>query len=92
MTDKDQIEGLKLENAVEVVGKKSENEKAPDGMYSAIHEQLLSQSAQNFSEVVTHFSMTEVSIEIDEFGNRRSGDPQKKSELALVNKSTKSCI
>ena len=25
VTDKDQIEGLKLENAVEVVGKKSEN-------------------------------------------------------------------
>ncbi|WP_337814505.1 aspartate--tRNA(Asn) ligase [Intestinibacter sp.] len=32
VTDKDQIEGLKLENAVEVVGKKSENEKAPDGI------------------------------------------------------------
>ena len=32
VTDKDQIEGLKLENAVEVVGKKSENEKAPGGI------------------------------------------------------------
>ena len=32
VTDKDQIEGLKLENAVEVVGKKSENEQAPGGI------------------------------------------------------------
>ena len=32
VTDKDQIEGSKLENAVEVVGKKSENEKAPGGI------------------------------------------------------------
>ena len=32
VTDKDQIEGLKLENAVVVVGKKSENEKAPGGI------------------------------------------------------------
>jgi hypothetical protein len=45
------------------------DEKAPDGMYSYIHQQLLEQSNQGISEVVTHFSMTEVSIEIDEFGN-----------------------
>ena len=29
---KEQIEGLRLENAIEVIGKKSENEKAPDGV------------------------------------------------------------
>ena len=38
VTDKDQIEGLKLENAVEVVGKKSENEKAPDGIEIIVDE------------------------------------------------------
>lgn len=32
VTDKKEIEGLKLENAIEVIGKKSKNEKAPDGV------------------------------------------------------------
>ena len=38
VTNKEQIEGLKLENAVEVVGKKSENEKAPDGIEIIVDE------------------------------------------------------
>ena len=45
------------------------DEKAPEDLYSQIHEQLLGHHNQAISEVVTHFSMTEVSIEIDEFGN-----------------------
>ena len=32
VTNKEQIEGLKLENAIEVIGKKSKNEKAPGGI------------------------------------------------------------
>ena len=32
VTNKEQIEGLKLENAIEVIGKKIKNEKAPGGI------------------------------------------------------------
>ena len=38
VTDKDQIEGLKLENAIEVIGKKSKNEKAPGGIEIIVDE------------------------------------------------------
>lgn len=38
VTTKEQIEGLKLENAVEVRGKKSENEKAPGGIEIIVDE------------------------------------------------------
>lgn len=42
-------------------------EKAPASLYESIHNQLI--GAANNTEVVTTFSMTEISIEIDEFGN-----------------------
>lgn len=38
VTNKEQIEGLKLENAIEVIGKKSENEKAPGGVEIIVDE------------------------------------------------------
>ncbi|MBU5334822.1 aspartate--tRNA(Asn) ligase [Intestinibacter bartlettii] len=38
VTTKEQIEGLKLENAIEVIGKKSENEKAPGGIEIIVDE------------------------------------------------------
>ena len=38
VTTKEQIEGLKLENAIEVRGKKSENEKAPGGIEIIVDE------------------------------------------------------
>ena len=38
VTNKEQIEGLKLENAIEVIGKKSENEKAPGGIEIIVDE------------------------------------------------------
>lgn len=38
VTTKEQIEGLKLENAIEVIGKKSENEKAPGGVEIIVDE------------------------------------------------------
>lgn len=42
-------------------------EKAPASLYESIHNQLT--GAASNTEVVTTFSMTEISIEIDEFGN-----------------------
>ena len=46
------------------------DEKAPAELQQSIHEALLRQaSGVGVPEVVTQFSMTEISIEIDEFGN-----------------------
>jgi hypothetical protein len=46
------------------------DEKAPADLHRSIHEELLRQaSGAGVTEVVTQFSMTEISIEIDEFGN-----------------------
>jgi hypothetical protein len=42
-------------------------EKAPESLYESIHNQLVGSGSA--TEVVTTFSMTEISIEIDEFGN-----------------------
>ena len=42
-------------------------EKAPESLYESIHNQLI--GAGSATEVVTTYSMTEISIEIDEFGN-----------------------
>ncbi len=45
-------------------------ESAPQELHDQIHLQLQSQMMGQFaSEVVTEFKMTEISIEIDEFGN-----------------------
>jgi len=43
-------------------------EEAPAELHSAIFNQIHGQAATAFTEVVTQFSMTEISIEIDEFG------------------------
>ena len=48
--------------------RRSCDEKAPEDLHRSIHEELLRQ-ATGVTEVVTQFSMTEISIEIDEFGN-----------------------
>jgi len=46
------------------------DEQAPDDLHQSIHNQLRAQMAgAGTTEVVTQFSMTEISIEIDEFGN-----------------------
>lgn len=51
--------------------RRSCDEKAPEDLHRSIHEELLRQAAggAGVTEVVTQFSMTEISIEIDEFGN-----------------------
>lgn len=48
--------------------RRSCDEKAPEDLHRSIHEELLRQ-ATGVTEVVTQYSMTEISIEIDEFGN-----------------------
>ena len=50
--------------------KRSCDEQAPEELHQSIHDQLRAQMASaGATEVVTQFSMTEISIEIDEFGN-----------------------
>ena len=44
------------------------NEEAPAELHHALFNQIHGQAAGAFTEVVTQFSMTEISIEIDEFG------------------------
>lgn len=56
---------------VQDVLRRSCDEKAPEELHRSIHEELLRQAigGAGVTEVVTQFSMTEISIEIDEFGN-----------------------
>ena len=42
--------------------------KAPEDLHDAIYRQIHGQMTGAFTEVVTQYSMTEISIEIDEFG------------------------
>jgi hypothetical protein len=51
--------------------RRSCDEKAPEDLHRSIHEELLRQATggTGVTEVVTQISMTEISIEIDEFGN-----------------------
>ena len=48
--------------------RRSCDEKAPADLHDAIYRQIHSQMTGAFTEVVTQYSMTEISIEIDEFG------------------------
>ena len=59
-----------MQQMLQDVLKRSCDEKAPDDLHQSIHRQLRAQMAgAATTEVVTQFSMTEISIEIDEFGN-----------------------
>lgn len=48
--------------------RRSCDEKAPAELHDAIYRQLHAEIAGTFTEVITQYSVTEVSIEIDEFG------------------------
>ena len=48
--------------------RRSCDEKAPEELHDAIYRQIHGQMAGAFTEIVTQYSMTEISIEIDEFG------------------------
>jgi len=59
-----------MHSLLQDVLKRTCDEQAPDDLHQSIHRQLRAQMAgAGTTEVVTQFSMTEISIEIDEFGN-----------------------
>ena len=57
-----------MHSLVQQVLRRTCNEEAPAELHHAIFNQIHGQGAGAFTEVVTQFSMTEISIEIDEFG------------------------
>ena len=59
-----------MQQMLQDVLKRTCDEQAPEDLHQSIHRQLRAQMAgATGTEVVTQFSMTEISIEIDEFGN-----------------------
>lgn len=59
-----------MQQMLQDVLKRTCDEQAPEDLHQSIHRQLRAQMAgAGATEVVTQFSMTEISIEIDEFGN-----------------------
>ena len=58
-----------MHSLLQDVLKRTCDEQAPEDLHQSIHNQLRAQMAgAGTTEVVTQFSMTEISIEIDEFG------------------------
>lgn len=57
-----------MHSLVQQVLRRTCNEEAPAELHHALFDQIHGQVAGAFTEVVTQFSMTEISIEIDEFG------------------------
>ncbi len=57
-----------MHSLVQQVLQRTCNEEAPQDLHDAIFSQIHGQMTGAFTEVVTQFSMTEISIEIDEFG------------------------
>jgi mycothiol system anti-sigma-R factor len=52
--------------------RRSCNERAPEDLHEQIHQQLLNMSANSAPDIVREFSMTEISIEINEDGTIES--------------------
>ena len=57
-----------MHSLVQDVLRRTCNEEAPQDLHDAIFSQIHDQTTGSFTEIVTQFSMTEISIEIDEFG------------------------
>ena len=57
-----------MHSLIQDVLRRTCNEQAPQDLHDAIFSQIHGQMTGVFTEVVTQFSMTEISIEIDEFG------------------------
>jgi anti-sigma factor (TIGR02949 family) len=70
--------------------RRSCNEKAPEDLHDAIYRQIHAQMAGSFTEVVTQYSMTEISIEIDEFGQieHREVTIEHTEEIRFLNEDT----
>ena len=72
--------------------RRSCDEKAPEDLHDAIYRQIHAQMAGTFTEVVTQYSMTEISIEIDEFGQieHREVTIEHTEEIRYLNSGTDS--
>ena len=57
-----------MHTLMQEVLRRSCDEKAPEELHDAIYRQIHGEMAGAFTEIVTQYSMTEISIEIDEFG------------------------
>jgi anti-sigma factor (TIGR02949 family) len=70
--------------------RRSCNEKAPEDLHDAIYRQIHAQMTGAFTEVVTQYSMTEISIEIDEFGQieHREVTIEHSEEIRFLNDGT----
>ena len=70
--------------------RRSCNEKAPEDLHDSIYRQIHAQMAGSFTEVVTQYSMTEISIEIDEFGQieHREVTIEHTEEIRFINDDT----
>lgn len=69
--------------------RRSCDEKAPAELHDAIYRQLHGELTGTFTEVITQYSMTEVSIEIDEFGQieHREVTIEHTEEILFLNQS-----
>lgn len=70
--------------------RRSCDEKAPADLHDAIYRQIHAQMTGTFTEVITQYSMTEVSIEIDEFGQveHREVTIEHTEEILFLNQGT----
>ena len=61
-----------VRSLMQSVLRRSCNERAPEELHEQIHQQLLNMSANGAPDIVREFSMTEISIEINEDGTIES--------------------
>ncbi|CAB4596818.1 unannotated protein [freshwater metagenome] len=57
-----------MHNLLQETLRRTCTDRAPEDLHEALHRQLRAEMSGT-TEVITQFSMTEISIEIDEFGN-----------------------
>jgi len=81
-----------IHSLMQEVLRRSCDEKAPDELHDAIYRQIHGQMTGAFTEVVTQYSMTEISIEIDEFGQieHREVTIEHTEEIRFLNDGTDS--
>jgi anti-sigma factor (TIGR02949 family) len=76
-----------VHSLMQEVLRRSCDEKAPEELHDAIYRQIHGQMTGAFTEVVTQYSMTEISIEIDEFGQieHREVTIERTEEIRFLN-------
>jgi anti-sigma factor (TIGR02949 family) len=81
-----------MHSLMQEVLRRSCDEKAPEELHDAIYRQIQGQMTGVFTEVVTQYSMTEISIEIDEFGQieHREVTIEHTEEIRFLNDGTDS--